>query len=327
MEESRQAGQKEEKPARRMLDQAEGKERGRAADEERKNLTGGVEKKDAQLKNDDAARKSEPEARPDPAREKAAAPAPKAPDAKPFSVEAPAAAGPGAAPPKPAAPSPTPAPVAKPAEAPADKFQDLKKNGEGLAKQEGDAKAKRAGEPPADTHLTIASTQLAKARPAMEETLRKMGVRIPGTPPAMTKGQPSKGLREESTLSVELTDSQISRLRQELEKLGHSRLVVGNPADPTVLAQFGDSGLYRAKKEVASGGAAAPARKATDAPKPETAKAESKEKDKDGKDAEDLPAKTLASAAPEEPKRKVVLHLLEVAVMPDPQPAGDALKK
>jgi hypothetical protein len=163
-----------------------------------------------------------------------------------------------------------------------------------------------------------------------------MGVKLPAPlpPAAAMKGQPRPTPRDESTLTLELTDTQISRLRQDLEKLGHSRLVVGSPADPPVLAQFGDSGMYRGKKEVASGGAAAPARKTTDAPKTETAKAESKEKDKekDGKDAEDLSAKTLGESAqaaekPGEPKRKIVLHLLEVAMMPDPQPAGDSLKK
>jgi len=219
-----------------------------------------------------------------------------------------------------------------PAEKPA--VAKKERDGEGLAKADADQKLKRPAELPgeaAPTHLTLASTQLAKARPAMELALRQMGVAIPGAPPAMTKGMASKGVREESTFNLELTDAQISRLRQELEKLGHSRLVVASPGDQ-VLAQFGDTGLYRSeKKGVASGGAPSPAPrgKTADAPtaKAETSKAaESKELEKE-KEAEEALARKFGDDKSAGPKRKVVLHLLEVPFMPDPQPAGDPVKK
>jgi hypothetical protein len=142
----------------------------------------------------------------------------------------------------------------------------------------------------------------------------------------------------ESTLTLELTDSQIARLRQELEKSGHSRLLLASPGDP-VLQQFGDAGLYRAtRKETASGGAA-PAKKAPEAPKGDLAKAEpskdralaaeTKEAEKDGKDLPESSKNNPEGAADKapEPKRRIILHLLDVTLMPDPQPAPDPVKK
>jgi hypothetical protein len=155
----------------------------------------------------------------------------------------------------------------------------------------------------------------------MEETLKKMGVKLPTTPPAPTiKGQSNKA-NQETTLNLELTDSQIARLRQELEKMGHSRLVAGMPGDP-VLAQFGDNGLYR-KKEVASGGAAAPATRKTAEAAP---KAEAKAAP-EGKESDEMLRAAAEADKSGEPRRKVVLHLLDVPFMPDPQPAGDPVKK
>jgi hypothetical protein len=174
---------------------------------------------------------------------------------------------------------------------------------------------------------------MSKARPVMEETLRKMGVTLPGAPPAAIKAPSSKPFRDESTLALELTDSQISRLRQELEKSGNSMLLVAAPGDP-VLAQFGDAGLFREKKaNVASGGAStARAGKPAEAPKvPDSPKgaADAKEKEKDGPEAQDL-AKSLGEGAADkarEVRRKVLLHFVEVASMPDSRPAPDTLKK
>jgi hypothetical protein len=175
----------------------------------------------------------------------------------------------------------------------------------------------------------------------VDETLRKMGVKVPAAPttPAV-KSMAGKSGPAETSLTLELTDSQIARLRQELEKSGHSRLVVASPGDP-VLQQFGDSGLYRAtRKDVAAGGAGVPAKKASevpkaDAPKPEGAKTgapETKEADreKDGKEAGEPFKSNLEGAAADksqEPKRKIILHLLDVPFMPDQQPAPDPVKK
>jgi hypothetical protein len=257
---------------------------------------------------------------------------------KPADLPAPPPAPPGAKPAA-AAPAALAKDDARPAEAPAEKAAAPKPDN---VARDFDPKAKRAadaqGEAPA-THLTLASTQLSKARPVMEETLRKMGVKLPSTAAPTIKGMPSKGGRDESTLTLELTESQIARLRQELEKSGHSRLVVASPGDP-VLQQFGDTGLYRAtRKDAASGGAGATVKKATEAPKTDAAKAEpsktgapeSKEADreKDGKEAGEASRANLEGAADksQEPKRKFIVHLLDVPFMPDQQPAPDPVKK
>ena len=329
-EDAKAAGEKEDA---RSVDRADEGTRARRM-EARKSLGEEAEKKEKQ-KLDEVVTRTEPE-KPVPSRERGQAPAPvakpdPAPVPRPEPVVPPAALPPA---PKPGAATPAPAaPVAKdkdevrPApEPPAEKSaaQAPKKDGEGLAK-ELDAKAKRpdvqaeAG----PQHLTLASTQLAKARPVMEETLKKMGVKLPTAPPApMIKGQSGGGkANQETILNLELTDSQIARLRQELEKMGHSRLVAGMPGDP-MLAQFGDTGLYR-KKDVASGGAAAPTAKKTAEAAP---KAESKAAS-EGKDSEELLRAAAEADKSGEPRRKVVLHLLDVPFMPDPQPAGDPVKK
>jgi hypothetical protein len=151
----------------------------------------------------------------------------------------------------------------------------------------------------------------------------------------MLKGSKSLSSDLETSFALELTDSQIARLKQELEKPGSSTIVSGKPDDPQALRQFGRGGLYGggaagAKKEGATVAGGAPAKKPADAPKTETAKADAK--DKDGKDAEEpaVVAKAAAESAVEkggEARRKIVLHLLEVPSLPDAPPAVDNLKK
>jgi hypothetical protein len=270
-----------------------------------------------------------------PSREKGDAPVAKAEASKPkenaAKLEPPAPAAPPA--PKPAAtPAPAPPPPApleaakepaRPTEAPAEK-PAMKKDADLLAKQDSDAKAKPPAEPP-PTHLTLVSTQLSNDRKSVDEALRKMGVRAVAAAPVAPKG-PATRSRDESTMTLELTDRQIARLQQELNKAGRSQVIVGSPGDP-VLAQFSDGGLLRGRKDVASAGAAAPApRKAAEAPKAEAEKAPAAA----DKESEESAAKSMPEAAADksgEPRRKVVLHLLEVPVVPDAQPAPDPVKK
>jgi len=138
----------------------------------------------------------------------------------------------------------------------------------------------------------------------------------------MVKGVARSGAREETVYQFELTEAQIARLRAEFEKPGTSALVTGRPEDP-VMAQFKRGGVYEPKKDVASGGAAG--KKFGDP------KADAAPKEKESKEGEDVVvAKVAAEGAvekPGEPRRKVVLHFLEVPFMPDRQPASDALKK
>jgi len=237
------------------------------------------------------------------------------------------------APPKPqAAPPPgaAPAPVAKqpatPA-APAPEMAEKAANKENLARVE----AKKAGDPAAAaveapaTHLTLASTQASRSRSELEAALKKMGVAMPPPPPAVKsmKAAPSP----ETNYSLELTDSQIARLKQELTKPGASRIVVGAPGDPVVLAEFGDGRMFGRKTEgagVASGGAAAPKAK-------ELGKADAKAETKDGGKDLDAAPRGVAEGVPAdksaEPRRKVVLHLIEMAYVPEVQPAPDSIKK
>jgi len=331
---------KQEDALRRAALDPVAKERERAfAPEEQKKL---ADAKEESRKRDEADRQksAEPE-RPAPAPEPKPAAARVAEPGKPSASPALPPAPPAAVPP---APKPAPAALAggkddaRPAEAPAAEKAAASKP-EPMAK-DSDPKAKRFGEPQGEappTHLTLASTQLAKARPVMEDTLRKMGVKLPSAPSAPVKGMAGKSGPTESALTLELTESQIARLRQELEKSGHSRLVAASPGDP-VLQQFGDTGLYRAtRKDVASGGAGV--KKAAEVPKADVAKAEpsktapeTKEADreKDGKEAgESLNKANLEGAADksQEPKRKIILHLLDVPFMPDQQPAPDPVKK
>jgi hypothetical protein len=129
----------------------------------------------------------------------------------------------------------------------------------------------------------------------------------------------------ETAIPLELTDAQIARLRVEFEKPGSSRLIDGAPGDP-VLAEYRSGGMFAAKKEsgAVTGGGAAQGAKPKDGAKPE-AKAESK----DAKEAE-APARNAGEGLVDksaEPRRKIVLHLLEVPFVPERQPASDSLKK
>jgi len=240
---------------------------------------------------------------------------------------------PTAAPPGAAAPAPAPAPVAKPAPEAAEKSATKKDAVESLTRAEADLKSKRgaaadpvvAAEAP-PTHLTLASTQIAKARPQVEEALRKMGVALPPPAPPPAKMMKAPAAREtETTIALDLTDAQIARLRQELDKPGSSRLLAAAPGDP-VLAEFRDGRVFGRKEPsgVASGGGAQAGKsrelgKAD--PKPE-AKAEAP---KDARESKDLDA-APADKAPEA-RRRVILHLIEVPYVPDTQPAPDSLKK
>jgi hypothetical protein len=252
----------------------------------------------------------------------------KKPAEPPKAEPAPAPAPPGNPAPKPEAPAPAPVVAAAKEEAKtgalADKDRQAapKKDAESFGKAD-DSKAKKATveaaaaeTPPA--HLTLASTQMTKARPQVEEALRKLGVALP-PPPVGTKAQPRGGQAAENSYALEMTESQIAKLKQEMDKLGYARILAAAPGDQ-VLAQYGESGIYRARDKAAAAGAAAP-------PAPTRKPAE---KPKDEKSAEDAqagakPAEGLEKGA--EPRRKVVLHLLEVLAFPDAQPAPDPVKK
>jgi hypothetical protein len=309
-------------------------ERGRRAIEERKAQFDGK-------KMDDLGAPARKSAEPAPAdREKAAqdrvakveektraaaeppAPATAAPAEKPK----PAAA----LPPKPDAPA-APAPTARPNDAPApgaDKAAPAKREAEAFAGKPDEAKMKQPSAEAAPTHLTLASTQMSKSRPQVEDALRRMGA-LPSPPPAaMLKGAARSAPREEQTYTLELTDSQIARLRLELEKPGTSILVTGKPEDP-VLAQFRRGGVFEPRNGVASGGAGVKKSPDPKAPAPESKVAEGKDKDLKEADEARPAAKAFAAENADkalEPRRRVVLHFLEVASMPT-QPAGDALKK
>jgi hypothetical protein len=236
--------------------------------------------------------------------------------------------------PKPEAPiakSPGPRPAADPAAA-ADKAPQ-KKDADGLAaggkQEESKLKKPSAAEPAADAgpaHLTLASTQAAKSRAQLEESLRKMGALPPPAPAATMKGA-ARAVREETVWQVELTDAQIARLRSELEKPGTALFIAGRPEDP-VMAQFRRGGVYEAKKEssaaVASGGAAAP-KKAFDAKQPE-GKSDSKESDDHAARTPAQPAEGQGEKVAGEPRRKLTLHLMEVPTL-QTQPAPDPVKK
>jgi len=250
--------------------------------------------------------------------------------AEPAAPPKPTAAPPGAA-------APAPAPVAKPAPEAAEKAATKKDVAESPARAESDLKTKRGAAEPAvvaaeaaPTHLTLASTQLSKSRPQVEEALRKMGVALPPPAPPPAKMMKAPAAREtETTIALELTDAQIARLRQELDKPGSSRLLAAAPGDP-VLAEFRDGRVFGRKESsgaVAGGGAQAGKSR-------ELGKADPKaEAPKDAKESKDADSATRgltegvpADKAPE-PRRRVILHLIEVPFVPDTQPAPDALKK
>jgi hypothetical protein len=332
------AREQQDAVARRAADRTDvERERSLRAEELRKNT---LEESKDDSKKEALARKLDPAA---PMKEKSAVPAPVVtPDPKPAPAPEPAPAA-APAPAKPGAPPPAPKPVPATVPAPKDEARPAadqpapgaKREPESVAKQDADLRLRKAAEQrgePAPTHLTLASTQMAKARPVMEQTLKSMGVALPAAPSTAVKAMTAKSVRDEA-INLELTDAQIARLQQELEKLGTSRLLVAKPDDP-VLAQFGDSGLFSEKKGVASGGSPTTrgASKAPEAPKPaEAAKtADAKGKEKDGQEAAELEKPLAAEGAADkarEVKRKVVLHLVEVASMPDTRPAPDPVKK
>lgn len=310
--------------AARPVQEREQMERGRKA-EARKNTLGAADEK--KVAESQAGKRAEPAPMPEAAgrdKDRALTGAPAKAEEKARSAAPTAEPAKPAAPPAPAAPAPTV--KARPAEAPADKAPQ-KKEFDGLAGAKLDEmKAKKiAGAPPAadagPTHLTLASTQMTKSRSQVEESLRRMGALPPLPPGGMPKGG-TRATREESVYLVELTDAQVARLRAELEKPGTAVLVTGRPEDP-VMAQFRRGGMFEAKKEsaVASGGAGA-AKKPADSRQPDSKQ--------ESKDAEDAPAaKAFAEGAaekPAEPRRKFVLHLMEVPSLPV-QPAGDRVKK
>jgi hypothetical protein len=311
--------------APRGADQIQEKESRARQEELRKNLDA-VDKRDA-AKSDDA-RRGLGEAPGN--RERAARELAKNAEQKPSEAPSPAAPvpQPTLAPPKPAAP---PAAAAKEeGKGLTDGSTDKKKPGaEGIPQQDAEglrakqvaaveAKAKEpvAGDV-APTQFTLATTQIAKARVQVEDTLKKLGCALP--PPSMPmKGMKVTARESESTLTLELSESQIARLRQELEKQGESKLVAGSPEDPLVLSFLRGGSLVfgGGKKDVASGSAAPSARK-----KPEP-------KDRDGKESED-PKSAAEPAADKmtEPRRRVVLHLLEVKSLPAEPPVDSPVKK
>lgn len=287
--------------ARRALDRAAGEKPAVEEMERRKNLSEG--------KAESLARAEEK--RVDPAKPTTLAPAP---EPKPV--------------PKPEAPAPVVAAKEEPRPgAPSEKAAEAKRDAEAPGRAD-DAKAKKAAsaEPAPETpvHMTLASMQMAKARPQVEEALRKMGVALP-----QANAQTRSATRSTDAYTLELTDSQLARLRAEVEKQSYSRLVLAGPGDE-VLKQYGDAGLFRGReKGVVSGGAAAPA--APPAPAKKPAGESAKDFAAEPKESADAPVAKAAAdkldKGPAEPRRKVVLHFLEALSLPDPQPAAESLKK
>jgi len=150
--------------------------------------------------------------------------------------------------------------------------------------------------------FNVMTTQLAKARPRIEESLKKMNLQLP--PPGAASGKAPRNREAENTIVLELTDAQLLRLRDELEKPGDSRMVTATPVEP-VLPGFRAGGLY-GKKDASGGKVPAPV------PAP---------KDKDGRE-EDPSSLKAAEAAPA-PRRKVTLHLVEATKLPPAE--GDAV--
>lgn len=318
-EEAQKAGEKESEkgPARRLASAD------RAADESkfRSETRKAVEEKE-QLRED--ARKAPETAPVERARDKDKSDAlakgaePKAAAAEPPVPAKPMAAPPGAA----------PAPVAKQSAAPPPAAEVEKAaTKEALARSENKKAPADPAAEAAPTHLTLASTQVSKSRIEMEAALKKMGVAM--SPPAPTVKNMKAAPTAETTLSLELTDSQIARLQRELNKPGASRLLLAAPGDP-VLAEFRDGRMLGRKENGASvaGGAAAKELKSKEFGKAD-AKAESSKDGKEGKEADAVTRGQGEPAADKsaEPRRKVVLHLVEVPYVPDAQAAPDALKK
>lgn len=179
-------------------------------------------------------------------------------------------------------------------------------------------------------HLTLASTQLSKARGQMEECLKKLGL-VPAAPSPANKAMKGASRDNETTITLELTEPQLARLRQEVERPGTSAIVPGKPEDPLVLRQFsGRGGIFGGgRKDAASAPAAPAAKRAPEPPRPEP-RSESKESEKEPKEQEEsarVPPAELAADKAGEPRRKVVIHLVEVVSLPEAVPAGDPVKK
>jgi hypothetical protein len=206
-----------------------------------------------------------------------AAPAPVPPTAKP------AAAAPAAEPPRPES-----APLADKAK-PAKEAEMARKPDEELK-----AKMASAGAPAElkPAQYNVVTKEIAKARPRIEESLKKMGLTMPA-PPSQPMKQP-RNREAENMIVLELTDVQLAQLHEDLEKPGDARMVPASSLEP-VLPAFGKNGLF-AKKESAAGGKG-----------PSTAAA----KEKDVKEQDDAAAG---------PRRKVTLHLIESKNLP---PAAD----
>jgi hypothetical protein len=111
-------------------------------------------------------------------------------------------------------------------------------------------------------------------------------------------------------------------------------LVNAAPGDP-VLAEFKDGRMFGRKAESGAsvaGGAAAQGAKTKELGKAD-AKAEQTKEYKDAKEGKDADAATrslaegVADKSGAEPRRKVVLHLIEVPFVPDAQTLPDAIKK
>lgn len=288
-----------QEPARREL-----ASKNESAEEEQK-LAGksvdGLKKADSDAEK--TREKGAPAAESKPAPVTAAPGAPAAPAPTPVPAAAPAEMPkPAAAPP----PAPAKAEPAKPVIAEKDK-EDLRRTPEFAPKVDPTARSRgAAAEAPADlpaAYFTLSAKELAKTRPRLEELLKGMGV-VPA-PVAQAAKAPKPSREAENTVTVELTDSQLAALRQELEKDNDARLVQSNPLEP-VLPAFRSGGLYGGRKETAPGGAGAGKPKA-DA--------------KDGKENADAAA---AAPAPEA-RRRVTLHLVEVKTLPAAD--ADAPKK
>ena len=282
----------------------------RRQDELRKTTGDSVEKRGAaapveEAKKLDAVKeRSEPAApeTPKPVAAMKAAPSTAAPTAPPAPPAAPMPAAKSAAPQPPAeAPKPAAAPVVEKAarEVELDRASDLKSKVASAGAPGGGS----ADLPP--VQFNVVTTQLAKARPRIEESLKKMNLQMP--PPASQPAKAPRNREAENTIVLDLTDAQLLKLRDELEKPGDARMVTATTVEP-VLPGFRVGGLYGGKKEASGGKAPAPA------PAPAA-------KDKDGK--EEDPAAQKAVEAPPAPRRRVTLHLVEANKLPPAE--GDAV--
>ncbi len=238
-----------------------------------------------------------------------------------------------AAPPAPLAEKPAPAPPAteKPAARPAEDGRDKKtldavtdkavakeKEAAEPARKESDFKAQRvvgdnaakdATAEASPAHYTLAALQVAKARTQVEDALRKMGCSLPPAPaaPKFSKTAPRE---PDNTITLELTESQIARLKRDFDKPGDTKLVAGTPEDP-LASYLRGGGFFGQKREA---GAAAPAGKSADPKKADapTAKGDAK----DAEEVERAKAAEESKTAGSEPRRKIVLHLMEVKSLP-----------